>query len=228
MSLAQTLMESVERARLAGQDVAINPGMTPDEIAALERKCGASLPADVRELVENSAGFAREGLFVEFAGNDQFGYEPVAPHGVAIAPDGFGNSWVCDVLGDGSWGAVLFLCHDPSVVVIQSRSLAEFIDQVFAWPDPSDWNGLADAAVSEVWRRNPHVQPREEALASPDDTLRAFAQSIEAGYDIADLRAGESGTGFSLGRAMQEERCGDLLLFAVERKPPGRLSRLFR
>jgi len=36
------------------------------------------------------------------------------------------------VLFTGAWGAILFVCHDPPVIAIQSPDLSSFLSQVLA------------------------------------------------------------------------------------------------
>lgn len=81
----------------------------------------------------------------------------LAPDGLPVATDGFGNHWIADVR-DGRPAEVLFIAHDPPVVVLQARSLADFLVQWFESGLDPDAGSPLDAvheAANEVWRRPP-------------------------------------------------------------------------
>lgn len=81
----------------------------------------------------------------------------IAPDGVPVAADGFGNHWVVDVR-KGRPAEVLFIAHDPPVVLLQARSLGDFLVQWFETGLDPDDGGPLDAvheAANAVWRRPP-------------------------------------------------------------------------
>jgi cell wall assembly regulator SMI1 len=81
----------------------------------------------------------------------------IAPDGLPVATDGFGNHWVVDVR-DGRLAEVLFIAHDPPVVLLQARSLGDFLVQWFESGLDTDEDSPLDAvheAANEVWRRPP-------------------------------------------------------------------------
>ena len=85
--------------------------------------------------------------------------------------------------------------------------------------------------MHRVWRTNPGTIAHAAALASTDETIRAFAATLDETWTVVDMRAAEPGFGFSWGRfgpRTRLRRHGDARLFAYappERKP-GLLSRL--
>jgi SMI1 / KNR4 family (SUKH-1) len=81
----------------------------------------------------------------------------IAPDGLPIATDGFGNHWIVDVR-DGRPAEVLFIAHDPPVVLLQARGLGDFLVQWFETGLDPDQDSPLDAvheAANEVWRRPP-------------------------------------------------------------------------
>ncbi|MEV4052021.1 SMI1/KNR4 family protein [Amycolatopsis sp. NPDC049688] len=90
---------------------------------------------------------------------DAFGVDltGLAPDGLPIATDGFGNHWVVDVR-DGRAAEVLFIAHDPPVVLLQARSLGDFLVLWFETGLDPDEGGPLDAvheAANAIWRRPP-------------------------------------------------------------------------
>jgi cell wall assembly regulator SMI1 len=101
------------------------------------------------ELLGEELCFAESAFGVDLTG--------IAPDGLPIATDGFGNHWVVDVR-DGRLAEVLFIAHDPPVVLLQARSLGDFLVQWFeSGLDPDEDNSLdaVHEAANEVWRRPP-------------------------------------------------------------------------
>jgi hypothetical protein len=127
----------------------------------------------------------------------------LSPAGIPIATDGTGNFWVLDLTPeDGETAPVFFLCHDPPVFAFQSRTLGDFLDQLFRKYEPphrSLVREVQETGVHEIWRTNPGLIGRDAALGG-DAELSAFAATLEEEFDIVDLRAPEVGMGFSWGR----------------------------
>ena len=90
---------------------------------------------------------------------DAFGVDltGIVPDGVPVVTDGFGNHCVVEVR-DGRPAEVLFIAHDPPVVVLQARSFGDFLVQWFeSGLDPEEGGPLdtVHEAANEVWRRPP-------------------------------------------------------------------------
>lgn len=230
MTAKNELIAQIERARSSGRRVTVHPPLSIEQMADLETRSGASLPIEIRELIEYAGGFSVDDFAVMFGVDEPFECEGLLPSGIPIATDGVGNFWIVEVGDDGGglWGPVLFVAHDPPVIIVQAPDVAAFIGEVFTATDPSE---LPEPYVAEVWRRNPYVIPRSEALASKDDALRSFAQQLSDAFLIADLRNAEVGRGFVWGLAgpnTDVRRHRDRsLLFATEQKRPGLLARMF-
>jgi hypothetical protein len=210
----QDLPELIDRARESGRAVTIDPPMTRDQIADLESRCGA-LAADIRDLLAFASGFSVDDVVVNFHGDQPFEFEGMFRCGVPIATDRKGNFWVVDVGAAGKWGAVLFVAHDPPVTILQAGDVAAFLAQVF------EARIVDGDAVARIWRENPHVVTRKEALTSPDPVVKAFAEQVGDDFAIADLRDRERGKGFVWGAAGPNAkvlRAGANLLFAIEQE----------
>jgi hypothetical protein len=141
----------------------------------------------------------------ELAGPLELAFADALP----IAADGSGNFWVVDVdPQSGAWGTVFYLCHDPCDVVLQATSIAEFLEQVLQSGKPDEWR-----LISALSSDHPRIQQDEE--------LRAFADELDGGYRIADLRAKEIGSGFSYeqdGDVKSVRRLGTQLVFAIDQQ----------
>jgi hypothetical protein len=227
-SLKELLIERANRARASGRavTVTIDSPMTRDQIVNLESRCGR-LPSDIRELGEYAAKFSVDGFAVDFRGEQSFEFEALFPCSVPIATDGKGNFWVVDVGSDGAWGTVFFIAHDPPVAIVQARDVGSFLGQVF---DAHGATALKGDVVPRIWKENPYVVSRAQALASPDPAVKAFAEQVNDNFAIADVRDSECGKGFIWGSAgpnTQLHRAGEELLFAIEQKKRGLLARLF-
>jgi hypothetical protein len=163
---------------------------------------------------------------VDFTGEDcSFEQREIFPHGHPIAGDGYGNFWVVDLLPSSQdWGPIYFACHDAPVVLYQSASLAPFLTELFKSSTPPH-KGLVDDVHEDrpfnVWRTNPGVQSHAQALNSVDASIAAFAATLDATFEIVDLRNAEAGFGFSWGRYGPRtviRRAGELPIFAVQRR----------
>ena len=169
---------------------------------------------------------------IRFAGLDQFGFPGSAiPCPLAILGDGVGNFWVVDVdPTNGRWGVVFYVCHDPPVVAIQAANLATFIGQATD-QESSALSDFAGPAVTNIWTDDPWVVPLEVARPGDNQSISAFIETLPETYGVADLRPAQVGSGFRWDvddPAIDILRAHGELIFAVRRKPPGRLRSWFR
>jgi hypothetical protein len=226
VELKKLLVEQIDRARASGRAVTIDFPATRDAIADLESRCG-SVSGDIRDLVSYAAGFSFEEFAVRFIGDYPFEFQGMFACSIPIATDGAGNFWVVDVGPDGSWRSVFFVAHDPPVALLQARDIGIFVQQTFELPRRAL---LSSEVVARIWKDNPYTMPRAQAMRSSDPVIRTFAQQLDDGFIIADLRAGQQGTGFVWGSAgpnTEVRRAGEHLLFATEQKKRGAFARLF-
>lgn len=210
------------------------PGLEPAGIAAIARRHGAPLPDDLRVLLGAARGVDGLELRIDFTGGQGFGLEDLFPHALPIAQDHQGNAWIVDCVAQPEpEAAVFYACHDPPVVLWQCRGLATFLSELARSYD-GDEESLIDEVIDDrrhhIWRTNAHVVDRQQAIASDDQAVRAFAATLDdGGWSIVDLRAATPGMGLSFGRYGHRTRLrrhGDLRLFACA--PPERRSLLSR
>lgn len=232
------LVRSAAGMRIEDEDgevdeLQLSPALSAAEVEELEERLALRIPPDVRELLAFSRGF-ENGPFesVCFSGlPGGFAMEEVFPRALPVAHDGFGNYWFVDLSRQSSdWGPILYLCHDPPVVVFQASTLAHFIEELLRFANPphaSEINDVHEEAADRIWRNNPGAIAANELRAAEDVTLRAFAESLPDTFFVVDLRTAVLGEGFSWGRYGPKTRViryQQELLFAYE--PKSRWQRL--
>lgn len=206
---------------LQSSGIELQPGLSAEELLALEQRLGLPLPPDMRELLAFARGFACERAGeVDFTGSLPFAFESAFPCGVPVAADGMGNFWVVDANpATGAWGPVFFASHDPPVMALQARDLAAFLAQVLAPGQSSALDQVREKAVFRIWREKPGLLTKDQALQSEDPELAAFAAQLDERFEICDLRGADVGQGFAWGRAgprAEVRRHGAALIFAVQ------------
>jgi hypothetical protein len=215
------------------QGLSLLPGLSDTEISAFQKRLGNPLPNDISELLRYSAGFDfRLGQprsptgHLRFVGEEIGFPDDTFFSAVSLLDDGCGNYWAVDVdRRTGDWGSVLFICHDPPVIAIQARDLSTLLEQILSPVDSYPENALTyvtKEAVRRIWKTDPWLTTVERARISTDAVVSNFAKGLTENFNIADLRAGEVGSGFSWGQAGPRSivRRGEGLLFGVEGKAP--------
>lgn len=215
------------------------PPATAEVIAGLEARLPSSLPEEIREALQVSRGLANGPLeSLDLVDLAELGLEDVFPHAHSIGHDGFGNYWVVDLhAGSSPWSPVFFACHDPPVIAFQSETVEAFVRDAVAMWQPGRPRSPVDQVHEEVtdriWSTHAGIVTRHEALVSEDAVMRDFAEGLDPGAVLADLRSPALGDGFAWGRygpRTSWTRCGTERLWATV--PPQRrtslLGRLFR
>jgi hypothetical protein len=237
-----TPIEIIRRAQAAtlvdedGQVVALEllPGLSRTELDEFARQVPCPIPPEIEELLSACRGFYGTVEQVDFTGWDlSFEFEPVFPHGLPIAADGYGNFWVVDLHPHSvQWGPIYFACHDAPVILYQADSLEQFLRELFRMFEPPHESLVDDVhedRLANVWRTNPGVLSYEQCLRSGDPILSDFARELDDGFEIIDLRWAKPGDGFSWGRYGPNtlfRRFGTHAVFACK-KPKGFIARLF-
>jgi len=132
------------------------------------------------------------------------------------------------------WGPIYYCCHDTPVMLVQALAIQQFVAELvkmYIPPNKSLIDDVHEDRLFNVWRKNPGVISHEQAWASPDPDVRAFAADLQPGFELIDLRYAPIGMGFSWGRygaKTEVIRFGSKPLFAY-RKPEktSLFSRLF-
>jgi hypothetical protein len=228
------------------------PPLSLKEIAAFAAGLPGPLPPEVRRLLAFARGFTIEvdedwpqdieEFLVDFTGADESlpGAQDslgALPHPAYIAGDDAGNSWAVDVDGaSGAWGAVMYICHDPAEMTIQSRDLAGFIADVLDLGRSGRVSNIARVCNGKAGgdRGQPQwVFTALEARTAADATLARFAGGLAENVRIYDLRALRPGMGFDWsplmpdGRILRDNRN---MIFAIEPRAQsrGELGRLVK
>ncbi len=226
------IVQSSAGMRMEDQDgvveqLRLSSALSAAEMRDLERSLPCPLPEDVRELLSFTRGFENGPLeSVDFAGlSGGFGLDEVFPNPLAIAHDGYGNYWIVDLHRDSTdWGPIFYACHDPPVIVLQTRSFEHFLTEVLRFantPHASEIDDIHETAASRIWRENPGAVPAPQLRQAADPVLRSFAGSLSDAFLIVDLRTAAPGDGFSWGRYGPKSkvvRYENQLLFAYESK----------
>ena len=216
------------------------PPATDEEISELQSGLPGPIPDDVRSLLELASGFCLFGDEIDFLGRSAGQYlEGASACQLDLNNDGCGNSWFVDVRPDGTWGGVYFACHDPPVLLLQSRDLVSFLQDYVKALSADSWDDspLVRGDDLDIWPDNPLARSASEIRGSEDEVLREF--SIESPEDalIVDLRHAKPGEGLNwgcFGPETEIRRCGTELVFGLippparEPKRGGWLSRIFR
>lgn len=215
--------------------VTLRPGLSEREIDHFEQQLQAPIPDEIHQLLLYSAGFEFKPFgTVRFTGHEGFELAEVFPRSVPVLPDGCGNFWVIDINPqNGEWASVFYACHDPAVIVVQAGDLATFLSQLLdpSKSEPRDAvNYVHDEAVRLIWKSDPWLVSVQDARLSQDGVLSKFAEHLPENFRVADLRPMKVGSGFSWGKGGANadlRRNGSELVFGVEQKAPGFLSRVF-
>ena len=227
------VLEAATKERLS--DRAGNPATvrllaaaSEDQLEALHRTARAGIPPELRQLLRVTSGFEFPAIGrVDFLGREMAVETWFSA--VPILGDDCGNFWILDLERSDQLGAVIYWCHDPPVAVMQAPTLAAFFQQIFASSRPPHDDALTfvkRTCTARIWAKDPFLVPAAQARESHDEELSRFAQSIPSSYYLADLRSGETGSGFSWGKSASDlKRAGPALIFGVERV--GWVSRLF-
>lgn len=208
-----TAIESIKaalQAKLVDEDgepvtIKLSPGLTEDQISALQIRVKQPLPKELRMLLSYCSGI--DGCLdgIDFTGASMaFEHVEVFPNGLPIASDGFGNFWVLDITPQTSVVApVFFACHDAPVVLYQSPDIASFLAEIFRMSMPPHTSLVDDVhedRLFDVWGKNPGLMDQPTAAASSDVDLRSFASGLPEHFHVVDLRSASPGMGFSWGR----------------------------
>lgn len=213
-TLAAAFEAVIHEARTRDVELSLLPPPDAARLDALERRLGP-LPKEFRNLLRRHGGLTKNGAVLDLQGNLPFEFEGLG-RAVPVVGDGFGNFWVVVFRITKPW-PVLFVSHDPPVIVVQAEGLIEFVRQFVA---ADTVEALAPRTVTTIWKRDPLLIERSAGLTSPDPAVRAFAATLAPSALIADLRRVQPGDGFAWGRFGHRsilERAEDELLFGVSR-----------
>ncbi|MCP3917876.1 MAG: SMI1/KNR4 family protein [bacterium] len=215
----------------------LKPALSDVDLRAFEAALPTTLSDDVRAALGFARGFAGSGLVpeIDFVGVDDYEFAELFSCPIAIAEDGYGNSWVADITSSSTnFGPVFFVSHDPPVLVYQSESLERFVRETLKMAGPPFSSGIdrvSNDDVVNIWDDGSDGARTVAACrASGDRHLERFAAELDATFEIVDLRNAREGDGFAWGRYGPDAhvcRFGEERIFAYQR-PRTFLQRLLR
>ena len=205
----EELNKQLRRVAALGRPIEVQPGMPPGEIDLVERRIGTLLPLSIRDLFRATAGLTIPGvLALDFRGSIPFTHRAF-PAALPIAAGG-DRTWIIDFAEDGSC-PVLLVSRNPHVVIVQASLFGTFIAQCFETGGP--WR-LIQPHVKEILARNPYAALSQDLMNVGDTVLRTFANTLNKGYLVTDLRGARAGIGFTW-RNGAIQRAGNASVFAV-------------
>lgn len=161
----------------------------PDEMAELLRFCPA-------------LQFERIGE-VRFDAVHEAVFEELFPCALPLAHDGAGNVWIVDIDSNGNWGKVLYLCHDPAVVAVQSQNLADFLLHIHEYEQEASSSSIEvvmEERVYDIWHQAKGFIDYHTATHDGDELLQSFASTFGENTLFADLRDSSPSQGFAWGK----------------------------
>ena len=205
------------------------PGLSNRELQEMQAIVPCAIPEAVKELLQLTRGIEPSLDSIDFSGislQDSFTHKEIFPHGLPVAGDGSGNSWIVDLEPKTkTWGPVFYLSQAPKVVIWQAKTFEEFVAQLLAFSEfqvNSPINLVHDQFANAIAEQNPNVIPADKTQHPGDPDLGLFAQSLKKGYSFIDLRRARIGDGFSwerYGKDTELVRNGFQRLFAYRKKP---------
>jgi hypothetical protein len=198
------------------------PGLSQEQISALEVRLPCSLPNDIRDVLNYTSGFNNSPVnSVDFAGDLSFGFEEAFPYGLPVAEDGLGNFWVIDLVSQSQeWGPLFYVCHDPAVVVYQADSLETFVKDILKFANPpyqADIDRVLQEFSYAIWKNNPNVLSYKSCIDSSDKSLKEFAATLDESYQIIDLRNPKLGDGFSIKTVIKRHKEERIFAYQVRK-----------
>lgn len=164
------------------------PGMSQEDVTALEERLGVTLSPATHEFLARISGFEDpETGVVDFSGRRHFAAVDDLPNAVPIASNYCGDCWFAEVdIQTGSFGRVLLASHDGAYRLFTDfASLEEFVDAALF--DKARISARDDEVMALIGRPLQSLR-QPEAMNSPDETIRAFASQLTPEHVIYDLR----------------------------------------
>ena len=176
------------------------PGLSELEIEALRQQRAVS--DELAELLSFTRGFtAPDGEEVDFVG-EPFGLEGIFRHPIALKHDGAGNFWVIDAASE-TPDRIYFACHDPAVALVFAQNYTDFLQQILGNIRLGKEDAVYDKCYA-IWKRKAAKTLAE--TQKRDAQLNAFAQTLEPGHLLIDLRKAKNGDGFAWGQLLNKRQ----------------------
>lgn len=242
-----TIEEAIARARAGPFEMDFDDGVEPfefdfepaltmaqlDEVRREFCPTGIELPKDFLHMATLCGGLGCEYEF-SLKGHTygQF-VSDAMPNAIAIALDGFGNSWNIDLKPtQKELSSIYYVCHDPPVICFQCLGLAQFVNELcncYVRPFESKIRDVEDGLSMGIYRENLDLLPRSVASTSTDPELADFAISLPDDYVVYDFRNPTTGSGFTWAHSREQIgmviRHPQLMLFGIPAQTPTKPKR---
>lgn len=165
---------------------------------------GNKIPSDYENLLkytkelESPTGILSE---LRFSHIEKFFQKNLLGLVISFGEDGIGGCWVQEIKRNGCFGKILFVGHDPAVLIKQANNLEEFLDQYYDFlldSENSFIGKLYGKIAFEIHEGKGLLIEHSEVIKSKDLILQRFANEFNQEWYIADLRNAKNGEGFLL------------------------------
>lgn len=194
------------------------PPMLPAELARFQQRLPGPIPREIADMLAVTKGITHP--FLESVCpriNHDSWDDRLLPNAVYLAHDGRGNGFWVDVKSTGEWGAVLFVDHDPPIIMSFADSLQVFYELLYEdMREPgyeSAFYQLYERVGGEIYQQDENVRP-ESNVSGLD--IPAGTQ-LPQFYRVARIKA--SGEGFAWGLYASDDfllKLPDQLVWIVE------------
>jgi hypothetical protein len=204
------------------------PGLDEVAIVALEKRLGAKLPKDYREVLSVCSRIGDLNFGVDLTQTSEgWGVEEFFPKRIGLADDGFGNFWCAVLLPvQEEESAIFFISHDPPSVELEFIGIMPFLEEIAKASRglPTTMLGT-DTSFDLSFAEN-----LSKAQASEGDAvLQEFVRDFPDDYLFLDLRGRITGTLdlMEIETTPHRHRSERIFAFRNRKKPRGIFQRLF-
>lgn len=221
-----------------GYRVELLPPLDQRERATLDARLRVPPPSEIAEVLARTRGvrIGIDEVRLDVRAEATFLGDLLPESALLVDNDGAGNVWLAPIdPRTGAWGPVLFACHDPPVVGVEARTIAEFLRLLVAsYAEPDSVLIGVDGPACDAWSEllPPVGLARSAMRGGPyrgvgDPALADFIAALPADAVVVDLREAPRGVGFPWAvRYEVLRRHPTELLFALRRRR-GLFTRLF-
>lgn len=162
------------------------------------------IPSEFENLLKYTKGIdSPTGILDEFRFNqiEKFFDQGLLGSVINFGGDGLGGYWVQEIKTNKTFGKILFVGHDPPVLIKQANNLEEFLDQYYHFlldSENSFIRKLYNEIAFQIYEEKGILMEQIDALKSKDPEIKKFANRFDKEWYIVDLRNVKNGVGFRL------------------------------